>query len=295
MFYLFSLLNGILVAISVFFNGQLNITHGLHLSTVIVHISGLIFITLIVLVKRENPFTNRQKWYFYIGGAVGIFIIMFNNIAFARIGVSAILALLLLGKSIVGLVVDQTGWLGMPKSPFRKNKIIGLVVITSGIGIMLIGRLDFLAVILSLLAGAAIIIGRTLNAKLAEATNPRKSTFFNYLIGFAFSIPVYLVLTGQGVSAELANFTFSPNIYIYLGGILGVCFITISNVLVLKIPAFYLSLFLFVGQALAGVLLDTFIAGFFPFQIFAGAVLVAIGLCIDLIFEKRSAGTPKSA
>ena len=107
MFYFLSLLSGVLVTVSVFFNGRLSETHSMHLSTVIIHIAGLIVITTIMLIRRENPFAKAQKWYLYAGGAMGVFILVCNNMAFGRISVSAILALLLLGQSLASLFVDQ--------------------------------------------------------------------------------------------------------------------------------------------------------------------------------------------
>jgi len=286
MYYLLSLFSGILIAISVFFNGRLSQTHSLHLSTVIIHIAGMILITAIILIKRDNPFSGIQKWYLYLGGAIGVFILICNNYAFNLIGVSAILALLLLGQSIAGLVIDQTGWLGMSKHPFHKHKIIGLVLLISGIAVMMIGRLDIIAALVSLLAGVLIVIARTLNAKLAENTSVRNSTFFNYFVGLSFSIPVYLIFSGN-VGAQLTGFTFSPNVYIYFGGVLGMCFIMISNVIVSKIPAFYLSLSIFIAQVFTGIIIDTMIDGTFSLQILIGGIFVTAGLCIDLILDKR--------
>ena len=286
MYYLLALLNGILISISVLFNGMLAQTHSLHLSTVIVHVTGLILIAAIVLIKRDKPFSKMQRWYLYIGGPLGVLIIICNNVAFDRIGVSAILALLLLGQSIAGLVVDQTGWMGMSKHPFQKHKIIGLVLLICGIGIMLIGRLDITAVLLSALAGIFIVIARTLNAKLAEKTSVRSSTFYNYFLGLIFAIPVYLILSGN-VSGELSSFTLSSRFYIYLGGIVGMCFIMISNVIVTKIPAFYLSLLIFVAQVFTGILIDTLIEGMFSIQIFIGGLLVTTGLCVDLLLDRK--------
>ena len=286
MFYFLALLSGVLVTVSVLFNGRLAETHSLHLSTIIIHIAGLILISIIMFIKRENPFKNIQKWYLYLGGAIGVLIIICNNTAFGRIGVSAIMALLLLGQSVTGLVVDQIGWMGMPKHPFRKQKLFSLILVIAGIVVMMTGRLDILAVLASLFAGTCIVIARTLNAKLAEFTSVRNSTFFNYFVGLAFAIPVYLILSGN-VSTELNGFTFSPSIYIYLGGVIGMIFIMINNIIVVKIPAFYLSLLIFIGQVFTGILIDTLIDGVFSIQILIGGILVTAGLCTDLVLDKK--------
>jgi transporter family-2 protein len=60
----------------------------------------------------------------------------------------------------------------------------------------------------------------------------------------------------------------------------------ISNVVVVRIPAFYLSLLIFVGQVFTGLVIDTIIDGMFSIQILIGGILVTVGLCVDLLFDK---------
>jgi transporter family-2 protein len=192
--------------------------------------------------KRENPFSGRQAWYLYLGGAIGVMTTVFNNFAVNRISVTSILALGLFGQSITGLIVDQYGLLNMPKHTFQNRKIFGLLLILTGI-ISMINNFDLLAIILSFIAGVNLVISRTLNAKLAEFTSIRIGTFYNYLIGLLITIPVYFILGGN--EAFSVNFVLSPKIYIYFGGIIGVCVVLLSNIIVIKISAFYLSLLFF--------------------------------------------------
>jgi hypothetical protein len=77
-------------------------------------IAGLLFIIIMTLIKREHPFFKRQAWFLYLGGAIGVLTTVFNNVAFARISVSSILALGLFGQSMAGLIIDQYGLLDMP-------------------------------------------------------------------------------------------------------------------------------------------------------------------------------------
>jgi len=166
MFYFLSLFSGILISLMVVSNGGLSEQYGLHSATVLVHFSGLILITLLVLQKKERPFAKIQRLYLYLGGALGVFITVFPNFAFGRISVSAILALLLLGQTVAGLIVDQIGFLDMPTHPFTKKKIIGLLLILGGI-IYMINDFEIVAIVLTFISGILIVIARTLNARLA--------------------------------------------------------------------------------------------------------------------------------
>jgi len=285
MYYIFSLITGILISVMIAFNGVLTENYGVYSAAVIIHIAGLVFITIMTISKRENPFSGRQAWYLYLGGAIGVMTTVFNNFAFSRISVTSILALGLFGQSITGLIVDQYGLLNMPKHTFQNRKIFGLLLILIGI-ISMINNFDLLAVILSFIAGVNLVISRTLNAKLAEFTSIRIGTFYNYLIGLLITIPVYFILGGN--EAFSVNFVLSPKIYIYFGGIIGVCVVLLSNIIVIKISAFYLSLLFFTGQVFSGILIDAVISQTFSLRNMIGGIFVAVGLCVNLLLDRKT-------
>jgi len=287
MYYSLSLLSGFIIAVMILVNGTLTQHYGVHLSTIIIHISGLILITAVVLIKRVKPFAKRHSWYIYLGGALGVLTTVSNNVSFSRISVSALLALVLLGQSVASLTVDQFGWLGMKRRPFNSRRIFGLLLIIAGIAVM-IDRFDTLAVVMSFLAGWTIVMSRTLNARLSELSSVLESTFFNYVVGLAVSIPVFLVL-GIRVT-DFPGLTISPNPLMYVGGLMGVCLVWISNIVVSKISAFYLSLIMFIGQVFMGVMIDAVIARSFSLTILAGGTLVTVGLCADLFIVNKQKG-----
>ena len=285
MYYFLSLLMGILISVMVAFNGGLTAEYGVYGATVIIHITGLLLISAIVLFNRENPFSSRQAWYLYLGGAIGVLTTIFNNLAFGRISVSAILALGLLGQSIAGLVIDQYGLFGMEKYLFNRKKIIGLILILLGIGAM-INNFEIIAVVVSFIAGINIALSRTLNAKLSDHTSVRVSTFFNYFIGLGLSVLAFAIISRN--ESVFTNFTISPHLFIYFGGILGVCVVLMGNITALKISAFYLTLLIFVGQVFSGVLIDIIIAQVFSPRNFFGGTLVALGLCVNLLLDRSN-------
>ena len=291
MFYFLSLLTGIIIAVMIAINGGLTENYGIYMATVIIHVAGLPPTIALLLINRDRVFSVlfaravQIPWYLYLGGAVGLSTTVFNNLSFGRISISALVALGLLGQSVSGLVIDQYGLLGMKKHPFSKRKIIGLVLIALGIAYM-INSLEVLAVVLSFAAGVSIVVSRTLNAKLSTMTNMRIATFCNYIVGLAVAVIVLFIL-GRG---EMAAFNFAPNIstwWIYFGGVLGVCIVLISNVTVVKISAFYLTLLVFIGKIFAGILIDVVLAGYLSSRNLVGGVLVAFGLCVNLFLDGR--------
>jgi len=84
---------------------------------------------------------------------------------------------------------------------------------------------------------------------------------------------------------------FSPNWYIYMGGVIGIVVIVLSNITVIKVSAFYLTLLVFVGQIATGVVVDAVIAQEISYRNLIGGVLVAVGLCVNLLLDKyKTAG-----
>jgi len=284
MFMSLSLLSGVLIAVMITINGMLTMEHGVHSATVIIHFVGLIFIAGLVLIKRENPFAGRHTWYLYLGGAVGIVVTILNNLAFGRISVSAILALVLLGQTIAGLLFDQFGFLNMPKYPFARSKLVGIIIILLGIATM-IDNFEFASIVMSFSAGICIVVARTLNALLANVTSLRIGVFYHHLIGTVLSLPILLFLG----SNEIAAFHLAPpsNWYIYLGGIFGITVLLIGNIIVMKVSAFYLTLLIFVGQIFTSVIIDMILTQAFSHRNLLGGIIVSIGLCVNLLLDYK--------
>jgi transporter family-2 protein len=268
-------------------NGGLAGQYGLYSATVLIHIFGLLFISILLSIKREKPFSKKYPWTFYLGGAWGVLIILFASYAFGRISVSAILALGLLGQSVAGLIIDQFGILGMTKHPFKKHKIGGLLLILIG-ALSMIDTFQWWAVILAFAGGVVVVISRTINAKLATLTTMYTSAFYNYAVGLVVSIFAFLLLGGG--ESIYPYFGFSPlssSWYIYLGGVIGVAVVLLSNITVVKVSAFYLTLLMFIGQVTSGVIIDFILLQEVSLRLLIGAIFVTIGLSANLFIDMK--------
>ena len=128
---------GILIALMLLFNGYLAEIFGIYTSSVLIHMAGLITVTVAVLAGRHRFDSLRDaKWYLYSAGAIGVITVIFNSISFSGMGVSLTLAVSLLGQSLAAIIIDHFGLLGMKKIKFERQKITGLVLIVSGIIVM---------------------------------------------------------------------------------------------------------------------------------------------------------------
>lgn len=289
MYYLFSVITGVLIAIMIVANGKLAGSAGVYLSTVIVHIVGLAFVSIIYLLDKKSQRPKKKlPFYLYTGGLIGVATVVFNTFAYSKISVSALLALGLLGQSITSIFFDQFGWFDMPKVAFKKRKIVGLAFVLIGIFIMISLReaKEITAIILSLLTGLTVVLSRTINAKLAQETSVVKGAMYTNLVGLITAIFI-LLISVKGGNLSL-SFTLPSNLWVYTGGIIGVFTIVILNVTVAKISSFYLTLLLFVGQVFSGIVIDMISAGSFSFHSLVGGLFVTAGLCLNVWFDKLS-------
>ncbi|BCJ99278.1 DMT family transporter [Anaerocolumna chitinilytica] len=135
--YIISLIVGAITSIMIFFNGSLSDGYGNPLSTVLIHLSGLIAILIIMLLTHSRmKLPKGLPLYLYSAGFIGIGTVMLTNIAYLKLGVSLSLALGLLGQTIFSLLTDHFGLLGMKTIKVNPKKLFGLGIIGIGICIM---------------------------------------------------------------------------------------------------------------------------------------------------------------
>lgn len=130
---------GALISLMIMFNRTLSNSYGNYTSTVIIHLTGLFSIIFILLITRTKfKFKKKMPIYLYSAGAIGIFTVLFNNLSYSTLGVAVTIALGLLGQSITAIIIDHFGLLGMDIIRFRKEKFIGLILVSLGIVVMTI-------------------------------------------------------------------------------------------------------------------------------------------------------------
>ncbi|MCL2204088.1 MAG: DMT family transporter [Defluviitaleaceae bacterium] len=293
MYYFLALLTGIFITTMVTLNGGLTAAHGLYSATVMIHGVGFVVISAMLVFKREWPFTragSHPPLHLYLGGAIGVATVLLTNYAFGSISVSALLALGLFGQSLTGIAVDQFGLFGMKKYPFNRRKLLGLSLMLVGIGVMVLnfgGNAAMFAAVAAFASGISIVMSRVFNARLATYIGTRRGVFFTHIVGLAVTIPLLLLLGRQEVGIHF-SYVLSPGFYLYLGGLIGVCVITLDNFTAVRIPAFYLALLLFVGQVSSGLVVDFILDGAASPHNMIGGALVALGLCVNVLLEKKA-------
>ncbi len=141
-------------------------------------------------------------------------------------------------------------------------------------------------IIIAALSGVSIIISRIINANLGSKIGTYQSTFYNFLTGLLFSM-ILLFFSKEVFSSSIPQLSSIP-ITAYLGGLVGVASISMSNLIAPKISAFYMAILVFVGQLFVGIVIDYFTLGEFSIAKVIGGIIVVIGLCYNLLIEKKA-------
>lgn len=134
-----ALINGMLLAVMVFFNGMLSNITGPYVSTLIFHVLGFTLIIAISLMKK-NRISNLKSlpFIFLLPGILSVATILFNNISIPRIGLTLSIGVTLFGQLVMSSLVEHFGLFGMPVQRFKKEKILGFSIISLGIIVMII-------------------------------------------------------------------------------------------------------------------------------------------------------------
>jgi bacterial/archaeal transporter family-2 protein len=143
-----------------------------------------------------------------------------------------------------------------------------------------------MAILVAIIAGASIVAARNINSILAEKNGLLAGTFFNYLTGLSLSF-IFLLISNDRISLSVSSYSTVP-IWAYLGGLLGVLIVAVSNLVTPKISAFYLTLIIFIGQLFTGIAIDYFALDLVSLGKILGGLLVLAGLTYNLIIDKKA-------
>lgn len=276
---------GIILAVMISVNGGLSGYYGVFPATVIIHLVGTIF-SLFFTLKQYGwiKLTGFKPVWIYLGGAIGVFTVVFNNLAFSKLSVTNIIALALFGQTITALIFDHFGLLGMKKIPFKKTSLLGLSFSLFGIWQLLDTSVSgaILAVLYAVTSGVTVVLSRSVNTQLSEKIGAMHGALVNHVVGLIVSILILFF-----VNVEIVPFTLN-NPLMYFGGVLGVVVVYLSNIVVPKVSSFNLTILSFVGQVLMGLVLDLILTQTYSVPTLKAALIIATGILLTMLTVKVS-------
>jgi len=142
-----------------------------------------------------------------------------------------------------------------------------------------------LYLLISILAGVTIVIGRIINSILADKIGTFQGTLINYVVGLSFSI-LFLLISNEKFAVSFASMKTIP-LWAYFGGLAGVVVIVLCNYITPRISSFYMTLLIFIGQLFIGIMIDYFTFHDLSIGKLVGGLFVLIGLTYNLWIDKK--------
>lgn len=295
--YLVALATGAIISVMVTCNTETGVRTSSEVSLIINQIVGIVFLSGMMVGGRKSTMINPPRrsagaiWWF--GGLFGIVIISANYYSMIRIGATMSMAAAVFGQSLMGLIIDYTGFLGMKKQRFSIRKISSLLISFAGILVMASfsgGSFDLISLLLGIMAGCATMIQMSYNSHFAALKGPFFSARQNVISGLGGALLYAFAFHGRETIAGFkAMGTVSP-LLLVSGGLLA-CFVVVStNMIIPKIPAVYSALLLSSGQILTSLLIDKVLYDRFSFPLLWGTILMLVGI---IALPREDANSPR--
>lgn len=95
----------------------------------------------VLLVARRSlggivDATGAPPW-MWLGGLFGAFVVLTITVTAPRIGVAAVVALLIAGQLAAGSLIDRFGWFGVDKVPLGWQRLLGIAMLAVGTALVL--------------------------------------------------------------------------------------------------------------------------------------------------------------
>lgn len=141
MAYVIAFIAGSVMAVQGSLNSALSKIIGLLEATFIVHVVGTLITLVLLLGFRlgEGGLSQILKVpsYLYLGGLLGVFIVYAVVASIPRLGVAVATTVIIVGQVATALLIDHFGLFGLKEVPFTWWKVLGLILLAAGAGIML--------------------------------------------------------------------------------------------------------------------------------------------------------------
>lgn len=137
-----ALLAGVFVALMIRLNATLGEHVGVLEGSFVVHLVGTAFATLLLLPRGRTLLSSGVKdapRYTFIGGVLGVAIVMLANVVVPVLGVALTLSLSVAANLAFSTVSDHFGWFGLPVFRVTGRRLLGLALVVAGVLLVAFG------------------------------------------------------------------------------------------------------------------------------------------------------------
>jgi transporter family-2 protein len=268
---LLAAISGAMISVQARINGELShrLNNGLE-AALISFGSGFLVISLVTLFnpkikaglrKLRESVARKEiaKWKLLAGSLGGSFVALQTQIV-PLVGVAIYTVASISGQTVMSLFIDRIGFTGGGKRLITKRRVSAVIITVVAVIVSVLDRIDSntlssLTVAVGCTAGLLVGFQRALNGQINEHTNQGFATsFMNFATGtiFLLTLVVVGVITGK---TELTPLPQGP-IWIYMGGILGVIYISFASSIVQHLGVLTFTLFSVGGQLFSSLIID---------------------------------------
>ena len=304
LFILLGVLCGVMIFTQTTINSQLREhAESPYASSLISFLFGTALLLLLTIIIEGHLFPSLEtlqsmEWWAYLGGALGIYVVLSAILVFPRIGGVQTVAIPILGQMLMSLLIDYFGWFAMDKRPLSLINILGLIILVIGIVFTVIlpdyhekkhlataekhmkksGKLFWQ--ILALLSGFCLAIQPAVNGHLGIGISSGiQAALISFLIGTILLIAINVILK-QMTSVKMAFQKKAPW-WFYMGGFLGALYVFFALVITPEIGTGAFVIFVLIGQMVVSLLIDNY--GLLRSRIRKVSYIQIIGLVVMLL------------
>jgi bacterial/archaeal transporter family-2 protein len=103
-------------------------------------LTAVIAVGALLVARRSLAGTadasDAPRW-MWLGGVFGAFVVLTITVTAPRIGVAAVVALLIAGQLAMGALIDRFGWFGVEKVPLGATRLLGIALLAVGTALVL--------------------------------------------------------------------------------------------------------------------------------------------------------------
>ena len=304
LFILLGVLCGVMIFTQTTINSQLREhAESPYASSLISFLFGTALLLLLTIIIEGHLFPSLEtlqsmEWWAYLGGALGIYVVLSAILVFPRIGGVQTVAIPIFGQMLMSLLIDYFGWFAMDKRPLSLINILGLIILVIGIVFTVIlpdyleqkhlataekhmkksGKLFWQ--ILALLSGCCLAIQPAVNGHLGIGISSGiQAALISFLIGTILLIAINVILK-QMTSVKMAFQKKAPW-WFYMGGFLGALYVFFALVITPEIGTGAFVIFVLIGQMIVSLLIDNY--GLLRSRVRKVSMIQIIGLIVMLI------------
>jgi transporter family-2 protein len=260
---------GALTAVQSRLNGQLSkdIHNGIAAAIISFGTGWIVLFILCFGLKEERAGlaniwkgvkSGRLARWEIIGGMGGGFFVATQSITVPKLGVAIFTIATVGGQTVASLVVDKIGLGPAGKKLITVPRVFSAIMVLFAVTVAVFPDLShatfsFIAVAVTLFVGVVISFQQALNGRVnVVATRPLATAFLNFVMGtIVLTIALAINLGNGGTIGHLPT-----NAWIYLGGPIGVIFISVSAFAVKRMGILNFVLSSVTGQLIGALALD---------------------------------------